>query len=282
MVTRAGNDGIDPEDVDMMQLYVFDNNGYYLGEYVDNKVNYLPDYYIDCSDLLPGKYRFIAWSGKDDRFYETAPEVFVKGRTSFGEALLMLKNREDNVISNKLHHLFHSDIAVTVTNAKVQHFVMPLAQETNTINIRTVGLPADVNSYRFEISDNNCFLKFDGFFAQSKSTGKFNNNVKYAMPCTKDYAKQLHSSLVVMRLAANRHTSQLQIINEDDNTVLYPTGSQTGDLVELIKSAYPQNDFDMTHTYDIVIYFDNDGNDLNVTIYVNGWKVYEENSELTE
>ena len=279
--TGEGDDPINPDDVDRMYLYVFNEKGFYLGEYRDNNiVGFDTDYYIDCSDLLPGKYRFIAWGGKDERFYEKEPYQLIKGKTHFDEALLMLKHH-NNIVSNNIHHIFHSDLTATVTNAKVQRFDMPLAQVSNTINIRTVGLSADDYTYSFNIADNNDIYNFDRSFASNILDATFT----YTAPCTKDGTRQLHSTLNVLRLAANRQTPQLQIYNETTGTLLYPFGNYSGDLIGMIKSAYPKNDFDKTHLYDIVLVFGDPGHgntNLSLTIFINGWQVRNQDVDLIE
>jgi len=277
--TGEGDDPINPEDVDRMHLYVFNNKGYFLGEYRDDNITgFSTEYYIDCSDLLPAKYRFIAWGGKDEEFYSTIPEPFIKGKTTFDEALLML-NHSENSISKPVHHIFHSDLPATVTNSKVQRFDMPLAQLSNTINIRTVGLPVDANDYTFKITDNNNVYDFNSSFASYPTAPKFT----YKSPCTKDGSYQLHSTLNVLRLADNRYTPSLQIFNETSGKALYPFGNHSDDLIGLIRSAYPQNDFDKTHTYNIVLIFggSSEGN-LDLTILINGWEVRYQNNNLTE
>ena len=280
-----GGDAINPDDVDRMHLYVFNRDGYYLGEYVDNHIPaFSESYYIDCSDLLPGKYKFIAWGGKYNEFYSVFPVPFVKGKTSFDEALLTLEHSNEQ-ITNRISHLFHSELPATVTNEKVQRFDMPLMQITNTINIRTEGLPADVNAYRFDIADDNCNYLFDRSFADC-SLKSDAETFTYTAKCTKDGASQLQSTLNVMRLAADRHTPHLQVVNETSGTLLYPVGAQSGNLIELIQRANPANDFDKIHTYDIVFRFssDPDGNSSNftVTIWINNWKVREQDGELVE
>ena len=281
--TLDGADEINPNDVDRMNLYVFCNKGYYLGEYRDDHItDFDPDnYYIDCSDLLPGKYRFIAWAGKDENFFNTTPEPFVKGKTKFEKALLALKH-SNGMVTDKVHHLFHSELPATVTNEKVQRFDMPLIQQTNTINIRTVGLLTDDCTYSFNITDNNNIYNFDSSFATDITDATFT----YTAPFTKDGMHQLHSTLNVMRLAANRQTPQLQIYNETTGTTLYPFGNYSGDLIGLIKSAYPKNDFEKTHTYDIVLVFGNGNGDgdtnFTMTILINGWQVREQNNDLVE
>ena len=272
-------DNINPANVDRMHLYVFDDKGRFVGEYRDDNIsNFNTDYYINCSDLLPGNYRFIAWGGKDERFYSVAPALFIKGQTTFNEALLMLEHPA-NIVSTPPHHIFHSELPATVVITQgIQRFDMPLTQLSNTINIHTVGLPADANAYTFIIADNNCTYKVDGSFA-SHSHRIFT----YTAPCVKDGAGQLHSTLNVLRLSANRRTPQLQIYNQNTGAVLYPVGAQSGDLIELILRAYPQNNFDTTHTYDIVITFTgNSSTGFRVTITINGWQVRDQGEELIE
>ena len=283
--TRSGEgDAIYPEDVDQMHLYVFNDKGYYLNEYRDNHIdNFSEEYFIDCSDLLPGKYQFVAWGGKDEEFYSTTPVLFEKGITSFDEALLVLEHHNDEV-TNKIHHLFHSELPATVTNEKVQRFDMPLWQITNTVNIRTIGLPADADVYRFDIADDNCNYLFDRSFAgcSLKNDGE---TFTYTAECAKDGANQLQSTLNVMRLSADRRTPQLQVVNKTTGTLLYPTGAQSGNLIELIQRANPENDFEMTHIYDIVLIFNHGGNgetNTKITILINGWEVREQNGELVE
>jgi len=274
--SQAGGGAINPADVDRMHLYVFDRNGYYVGEYRDEQIaNFNTDYYMDCSDLLPGKYRFIAWGGQDARNYTTLPQPFVKGQTTFDQALLELEHPANTVTF--LHHIFHSDLAATVVaDQPRQHFTMPLAQISNTIHIRTVGLPASANTYRFNIADNNCTYKFDTSFAPDPDA-----TFTYTSTCSKDAESQLFASLNVLRLAAGRHTPQLEIHNQTADKPLYPTGTQSGDLIGLILSAYPQNNFDTTHTYDIVLTFKGDGSTgFTVSVSINGWEVHEQNGEV--
>ena len=273
---------INPEHVDQMHLFVFNDKGYYLGEYRDDYIaNFDEEYFIDCSDLMPGKYQFIAWGGKDENCYSTSlshsinPAPFVKSQTTLDEALVILK-RSGNSVSTFVHHLFHSDIPATVTNAKIQRFDMPLLQLTNTVNIHTAGLPADADDYRFDIIDNNDAYTFDGWFATSKSDPTF----AYTTPCTKDRAGQLNATLNVIRLAEYRHTPQLQIYNETAGKLLY----QSDDLIGLIQKAYPANDFDTKHIYDIEFIFGDgdDSTDFTLTIIINGWVVREQNDDLSE
>ena len=277
--TGTGNDeAINLANVDRMHLYVFDEKGYFLGEYRDNNIfNFNADYYIEYpGGLPPGNYHFIAWGGKDENQYTTSPSLFIKGQTTIDEALLMFEH-PNNVVTTKLHHIFHAELPATVfPTQNIQSFYMPLTQISNTINIRTVGLPADNNDYTFIITDNNCTYTFDSWFA-SHSHEAFT----YSAPCIKNDAGQLSSSLNVLRLSANRRTPQLKILNKTTGKVLYPVGTQSGDLIWLILAAYPQNNFDKTHTYNIVLTFTgDDSTGFNVTISINGWLVNDQDEDL--
>ena len=268
----------DPSHIDRMHLYLFNREGYFCGEYRDDNITHFnSDYYISCIGLPPEEYRFIAWAGKDERIYTTSPKQFVTGKTTIQEALLMLEHPQ-NVVSLPPHPIFHSEISATVVfNQRVQIFEMPLEQLSNTINIRTVGLPEDANSYRFNITDDNCVYKFDASFA-THSHAPFT----YTAPCTKGEANQLFSSLHVLRLSANRRTPQLEIVNETTGKALYPAGTQSGDLIGLILRAYPQNNFEVTRTYNILLTFTGDeSTGFDVTVSVNGWQVQDESGILT-
>ena len=270
---------INPADVDRMHLYVFSQNGLFVGDYRDNQINgFSSDYFIDISDLPSASYRFIAWGGKDEQYYATTPTLFVKGQTTFDEALLMLKH-SGNTISTLVPHIFHANLSATILNIPTpQYFYMPLSQLSNTINIHTVGLPAQTDAFTFRITDNNGAYKFDSSFAP-----QIHEPFTYSALCTTDNEDQLHATLHVLRLAANRRTAQMQLYNETTGTLLFPAGSQSGDLIGLILSATPNVNFDTTHTYDIVLTFTGDGTTgFDVSVSVNGWMVQDEENNLIE
>ena len=274
----VGGERINPADIDRMHLYIFNDEGYYLREYRDDRItNFNTDYHIDCSDLLPGNYRLIAWSGKDERFYSTSPSGFVKNKTTFNEALLMLSHSGNNVPAN-LHHIFHAELQdIFIVFQKKQRFYMPLTQLSNTINVRTVGLSSNENVYTLNVRDDNCTYKFDKSFASHSHA-----TTTYTAPCIKNGAGQLNASLNVLRLAADRQHPQLEIYNETSGKLLYPTGTQSGNLIGLILSAYPQNNFEITHTYDIVFTFTESSTGLTATVAINGWQVHGQEGELVE
>jgi hypothetical protein len=269
---------VDRDDVRQMHLYLFNQDGTFAGEYRDDHIGHLDkDYYIRIMGLSPGNYRLVAWGGKDERCYATSPVTFVIGQTTYDEARLMLEHT-GNIISTPVQSLFHSEmVAIVVIDQPVQRFEMPLAQLTNTINVRTVGLPTDSNTYTFHITDNNCTYTFNRSFA-SHSHEPFT----FRTDCIKDRENQLQASLRVLRLSENRRIPQLQIYNQTTGTALYPFGTYSGDLIGLILAAYPQNNFETTHTYDIVLTFSGDeSTGFSVSVTINGWQVQDNSGILS-
>ena len=275
--------------IDQMNLFVFSNNGYFLYEFSDDAVEFSNNYFIDCSDLYPGKFRFIAWAGKDENSYAMMPEKMVRNKTTLQEALLMLNISDDNSVSDVIHPLFYSVLPATVTKSKEQYFEMSLEHMTNTIIFRTIGMPDDNSEYMFEIDDNNNSYLFDGTFTQfpnlKAGSQKSLEDVRYISQCDKDEANQLNSTLNIMRMSLNRYSPQMQVYNKTTGDPLFPADGQTGNLIDLIRKANPKNDFDKTNTYEIVLNFgsgNEDGDDTNlagVTISINGWEVRDHQEE---
>ena len=273
---------MDTDELDRMSLFVFDDKGVYLREYVDNDIDaFNENYYIDCSNLLPGNYSFIAWGGKhedyeikivqkqlqkldeeeeeedDEEEDEEEPIIFIKGKTTFDEALLML-NHTEGIVSMPVPHIFHSYMSIKIDRSKIQRIDMPLMQLSNTINILLKGLQSNASDvHTVNITDNNNVYHFDGDFANEPDD---DDTFKYTQ--TFEITSEGYgASLTVMRLAEER-TPKLQISNQSAN-ILFPSNALSipDNLVDMINLRYPQSeypdfDFDKKNRYDIVITFE--------------------------
>ncbi len=252
--------GINPAEVDRIDLFVFDEQGIFLSQWSDETPQLSPDYYITISSLPEGDYQFIAWGGMHE-CYAAAPAVFKVGQTTFAEAKLVLEHLSSDIPAG-LHPLFHAAKISHIDPVREQMVVMPLVQNHNTINLSTEGLPSSGDTFRFTITDNNGQYNFDNSFAPDV-------NFNYTTLCGKDAQGQLQSTLTVLRLGADRHP-QLTVYNETEGTVLF-----TEDLVKLINAA-GTIDFATTHDFDIRLKFHTDAS---VDVMVNGWLVIE-NGEI--
>jgi len=274
----SSSDEDQSKNIDRMNLYVFSNNGLFLYEYRDDSVNFSSDYYIDCSDLYPGKFRFIAWAGKDEKNYTTHPETFVRNKTTFQEVFLKL-NQTNDYVTEVIPPLFYSALPATVTKSKEQYFEMSLELMTNRINIHTIGLPSDNYEYLFEIDDNVYSYLFDGSTGSSEIKDFNTGEIRYVSLCNKDEMNQINSTINILRLSMKRYPPQMQIYNKTTGRSLYPNNGQTNSLVDLIRKANPNVDFENTYTYDIVLYF-GENPDEEPVIIINGWEVREQEDNL--
>jgi hypothetical protein len=159
-----------------------------------------------------------------------------------------------------------------ISSEGVHTVVIPVKQNTNIINVSVHGLPPTTDSYLVSIQDDNGNYNFYNEFLPCE---KFTYTEAVTFPPESEI---LNASLTVLRLAGNHPNPVLTIRNANTGNMIFPNkeGIQTN-LIQLILAAYPQNDFDRTHVYNIEIFFTAD---MGITIKVNGWNVTESNDEI--
>lgn len=278
-VTYASADvireGIYPADIIRMNLFIFDENGKFVKEIIDESPTMSLDYYITIPDLKSGKYRFVAWGNLEDQ-YDISSDELIPGKTSIEELQVHLSCIADKTVNESLVPLFyatHTDKSLEVNAMVSQKFQLDMVQNTHLINVSVVGVEKDelnVNTYRSEIYDNNDKFKFDNDFVQS-------DFFTYTTHCTREQINEtLSSSLTIMRLADDRKP-MLRVIN-----------NQTGDclvednLVELLltlRAFGVKVDFNYQHEFNIKYVLDAES-PTTITIYINGWKLVKEDGEL--
>lgn len=253
--------GVDPSEVDRIDLFLFDDGGIYRGVWTDEMPQLAPGYFMELPVQKEGGYRFIAWCDLHD-CYTTSPTGFIIGQTTFAEAMLRLDHLSGE-IAGGVPPLFHADKTELLFNTREQKVSMPLVQAYNTINLTTEGLEHNSDTYRLSITDNNGKYKFDHSFADD-------SNFTYSIPCGKDNKGQLSTTLNILKLAADRHPI-FEIYNVTQGRVLY-----RADLVTLL-NGIGNIDYQRMHTYDIHIKFTTD---MKAIVIVNGWQVTEDDVML--
>lgn len=250
-----------PQDLRHIDLFVFDDNGLYVGTWSDDYIVFSPDYYM-ALPLGAGTYTFVAWcNARSCYYYKTN---FVKGRTTLSEATIALINQNGVVDTRAELLMFGNYLQARVTRTRNQSFVVPLQRVTYDINVTTEGLPASMDDFRLTISDIVSEGKFDS--KVSPSSG----HIQYTTICGRTPQGQLSGSLTVIKLEEDRNVPVMTLKNESTGVRLFQ-----GDLVRIIlalRQLTPpvEVDFDRIYTYDIVLRFDAD---MNVTINVNGWNI---------
>ncbi len=252
--------GVNPEEVDKLNLFIFDSRGIFRGVWVDESPTLTPGYYMTIPVLPEDDYRFIVWGGLKES-YITQPASLTAGQTTFVEIQLLL-HQLSGAINTRIHPLFHAEKTAHIRSGiREQHIALLLVQAYNTINLTTEGFPFTDDRFRLTITDNNGIYNFDYSFA---SCGE----ITYTVPCTPDNDGQMRASLNILKLAADRHPL-FEIQNETQQKTLY-----SADLIALLNQIGDM-DYNRIHTFDIHIKFTFDGTDLSATVHINGWEVTE-------
>lgn len=261
----------DPTAFNRLNLFVFDHNNRFVGEWVDPSPVLTPEYYITVQ-LPPGRYRFVVWGSVNESF-EMIPKEFISGTTHIDEPIMSLVRDNNNAIVHPPVALFYAHLNdVEIISSTNQRFVLPLVQNTNLIHVRTEGLNEPNDTYSIEILDNNGRYYFkDNSFAPD-------NHFSYTAPCYRDPALEIFGSLNVLRLSEGRPNPLLILRNDTRSTKIYQAN-----LIELIVSLREQGvdiDIDNTHVYDIVLRFDDHSANVKIEVSINGWWLIEDNNQL--
>ncbi|MDR1258805.1 MAG: FimB/Mfa2 family fimbrial subunit [Tannerellaceae bacterium] len=262
--------GINPDDITRINLFVFDDRGLFVNEYIDEAPHMSEEYFMTVNGLKKGYYRFVAWGNLGEHY--ALSSALVPGETTFEDLRVALINIKDNKVEYRLQPLFYAthkgSRSIEIMEVSAQHIRLNLIEDTYKINLTVSGMdPASVADYDYlaEITDNNGAYGLDNDFAPFQE-------FKYTQPCTVEAVEQggdLKSSLIVLRLTENR-TPVLRLINKQNNTVIVEDS-----LVKLIMDANEAGatiDFNKTHEFDIR-YELSQSSSIGIIIYINGWKL---------
>jgi hypothetical protein len=274
--TQAIKNGINPNDLVRMNLYVFDENGKFVREFIDEQPALSPNYYIDVTGLAPGHYQFVAWGNLGNQYALSPMKQLEVGISNIDELQVELTKIGNNrTVSEWLTPLFfatHTELeTIEILQFTPQDIHLQLIENTYRINVEVIGLDSVTtteNTFRLEILDSNGKYKFDNDFAPCE---KFSYTSVFAVHPEKNY--RLETSLMVLRLLESRQIPEIRIVNDKTNVELVREN-----LIELILAAQKQGalvDFSNTIEFNIRFEF-NPNAPLECNIYINGYKVVDQ------
>jgi hypothetical protein len=263
--SRKG-EGINPMDITRMNLFIFDENGLFVKECIDEAPQMQADYFMTVTGLTAGRYRLVAWGNLKEHY--AVSSALEPGKTTFNDLQVVLKPIENDEVKAQLAPLFfatHTESnTIEVLGMSAQFIHLNLVQDTYKVNVTVTGVDSTLNAtsdHIMRVEDDNGIYRFDNDFATCRQ-------FVYTQPCQKISKQDLKSSLTILRLAANRHPL-LSVINQQTREVVLKE-----DLVKLIQDAALANgvtvDFNKTHEFDIKYEL---ASALEVVIYINGWKL---------
>jgi len=275
LVPHEGNDGIINESLYTAKLFVFNAADTLVATYHIDVKPELNKIYVPDWGLLPGKYTYVAWINYNRGPFEVDPAIL--GETTRTQMLLRHLIPKSSIVDNTQETpiLCFGQLAGDLLDTPNQLITIPVMQFTNKINLTMKGLKNELftrasteinHQYEFAITDNNGVYGFDGEFIHHDHFTY--STTKYADSDT------LNASLTVLKLAENRQPV-VTVTNQTTGVQIF-----TGNLVQYILASNPNNDFDTTHVYDIVIDFGDGEMDIPVTITINGWVLDSANYEL--
>jgi hypothetical protein len=261
--------GINPDDITRMNLFVFDENGLFVKEYIDETPQMGPEYFITVTGLESGYYRLIAWGNLKEHY--AISSALIPGQTTFDDLRISLECIKNNEVEDELTPLFFAthtgNNTLEILQMNNQFIRLNLVKNTYKINVAVSGMDPTLTAkydYKINIADNNGMYKFDNDFATCR-------NFVYTQPCkiNKEHSGDLESSITVLRLAADRQPL-LSLVNKQTGEVVVEES-----LVQLIRAANEIGaaiDFGATHEFDIRYELHPISSTV-IVIYINGWKL---------
>lgn len=242
-----------PTDIFKLNVYVFDENGIFVGEFTDEKKNTNKNYKMNLP-LEPGRYNIYTWAElRDD--YSTA--TLVRSSAHFEEAGLSLIRPSDNYLTTKPKPLYHGAVtSLDVKRSGNKDVLVSLIKDTNFIRVTARGLPFGVEG----LSDFSCRIEGDNAEYKFDNSVVDNGNVTYLTQSSME-DKSIISDFMVMRLLS---TGQSQLVIEYKGREIFRK-----QLLPLVMTD-PGIDLDRQDTYYIDIEF-NQYTFMAVSITVNGW-----------
>jgi hypothetical protein len=269
--------GINPDDITRMNLFIFDEDGLFIKEYVDEAPQISPEYSMIVSGLETGYYRFIAWANLKEQ-YALSPDL-VPGKTKFDDLRVLLKSIDSNrEVKDELKPLLFATHAgsnsVEIMGSQSQLIHLNLVSDTYRVNVTVSGMEStrmEGYNYKIKIEDDNGIYKFDNDFSPC-------DKFTYTQPCRvdKEHEYDLKASLTVLRLTEKRQP-RLRLINEQTKEIVVEDN-----LIGLIKEANQSGaaiDFNKTYEFNIRYELSKESS-LVIFIYVNGWRLIRQPGEL--
>lgn len=270
--TPAGPRNIDPAELKIAHLYIFDVDGNYVSTVTYQNPQLYHNYPIEV-DLLPGEYEFIVWMNTAEYFDVLSVDSNEKlSNPNRHEDIIKLAVPSLGYITSEIPLIMFGEVSNQQITNDNQIITIPLVQNTNTINVTVKGLPQTGHEYYQVISDNNAYESL-----QNKPVA--GEEISYVAPMnlkgTKSVVNEstdLVSSLRVLKLY-KENQPKLVLWNETEKIDLYPGKSGlSNDLIKMITEKYPDVDFKTTHVFDIILYYNTN---MEVTVDIQYWNDYE-------
>jgi hypothetical protein len=251
-------------------LCVFDKDGFFVEEYVEERDS-LPQDFTIFLNLTPGVYDFVAWGnlGEDYEY----PSILEKGVTRLSDLQLSLKRNAQNEVTTLPGTLFHGGIfrkEILPTDLQFsQTLIMDMMKDTKEITVIATGLAmqdptkASVLEYGSSITSRNGDYRFDNSISGD-------TQLQYLPQETVGTEHELISKFVIMRELEDRSTASKLMINRNTPSGEIEELIPPRDLVPLLIALAQEEDLDVIDSFEIRVEFDFTHGTF--TINIPGWE----------
>lgn len=245
----------DIQEIDHLSVFVFDDNGIFIGEKKDSDLKINDNYSLRLS-LPKGEYQFIVWAGLSDD-YEITP--CLPGQTHIEDFTLQLKRNEQNNIPTPPSLLYYGQQeSVSLSPSATREITIGLQRITNTIRVIVHYTHVEIQP-QISIEDNNGSYNHRG---EIMSDQQIYYQPRYFQ--TTDLPNTWIADFNVMLLQSDSD-ARLKINSSDDEQ------QYNESLINGLLKANPDIDLTTDHDFTIEITFDNYY--VPVNIQVNGWDI---------
>ncbi|MDR1499384.1 MAG: FimB/Mfa2 family fimbrial subunit [Tannerellaceae bacterium] len=258
-------DGVDKlaSEIKKINIYVFDSDSILVGEYIID-ADQLDGTHTARLNIPPGRYSFVAWGNVGDD-YELP--VFVKGKTTLGDAVLSLK-RTGKTVSSHPSPLFFGSIAsadVQPALSSDQVLTIDMIKDTKKIRVIAKGLPAKeiaAGSFSCRITSANGDYKFDNSLGSDEE-------LLYLPSSSADEMGRMISDFVVMRELKDGSTGSRLVFTYHGGGGRPSKEVFAVDLTELLLARSKTKDLDIEDYFEIELTIDI--TNAGATVHIKGW-----------
>lgn len=271
-------------DVNMLILYIFDQDNLYVGSAIERGPQLTNDYIQRVSLPKAGTYTFVAWcAGRGIGDYEIVQKTatgfdknFIVGKTKLSDMRMRVVETKYGVIDTEINDLFFGSRHQVEVNSDAVYtpIEIDLIKNTNTIHLSMAGFTpaqrvrAASTDYHVTLSTMGGVYNFDNTVDKLSSSQYTYKHYDFQIN-----GETLIHSLKTLQLLTWREMMLSITETETGAEVISPTN-----LVAMIMKspAYStQDDLDREDTFDITL-----TKDTEVTINVNGWEIIDTDIEI--
>ncbi len=289
-LAKGGTTNLFPTEVESVSVFVFDENGIYVGRWDEfDRSKFTADYVMKVDLADPGKYSLVAWGGLHDDHYrlyvngaESAP---VPGVTTRDQLLVWLQRRDGilfgsqrSIIDYHQANQYHGcaeDVEI-IRAQRVTRTEINLTKNSNTLRLTLEGLPKSAGGD---------YSNIEMYLEAVNGRCDYSNIIPSSAGCltylpqnsTVDGADALHTDIYTQRLVfhENGGAAYRLVIRDTESGATLFDDDILKNYIRKVPAYSTQQAVDNEDLYQITLTVR-----IGVTVTINGWDLNSGGSNL--